>query len=193
MKNNFMLAAVFSLFVFAFSASAQEKATNFSGTWNLDVSKSKLGDRVPIESQTLTVTQTDKDIKVETVTKHAPPPADAPQGMEKGGGKMGGHGHRGGGMMGGDGTTTYNLDGKETKTEVSGPMGSMPVSLKAKIESGKLNLSRSSSFSGPMGDMTMTSKETWELSSDGNTLTVNAERSSPRGNETTTKIFTKKS
>ena len=191
MKKNFMLAACLSLFVFAFSVSAQEKATNFSGTWSLDVGKSKLSDRMPIDSQTLTVTQTDKDIKVETVTKHAPPPADAPQGMEKGGGKMGGHG-RMGGMMG-DGTTTYSLDGKETKTEVSGPMGTMPQTLKATLDAGKLKLSRTSNISTPMGETTITTKETWELSADGKTLTINVERNTLRGNETATKVFTKKS
>ena len=184
MKRNFVLAAC-ALFVFAITGVGQDKTANFSGTWTLDVSKSKLGDRNNIESQVLTVTQSDKDIKIETATKRLPPPADAPQGRR---------GRTGGGMMGGgDGTTTYSLDGKETKTEVSGPMGSMPVTLKAKFEGGKLNLTRTSSFSGPMGDVTMSSKETWELSADGKTLTVNSERSSPRGNESTTKIFTKKS
>jgi hypothetical protein len=44
-----------------------------------------------------------------------------------------------------------------------------------------------------MGDVTMTTKEKWELSSDGKTLTVETERSSPRGSESTTKIYTKKS
>jgi hypothetical protein len=202
MKKNFLFAAFLTLFTFALSAAAQDKAVSFSGTWTLDVSKSKLSDRMPIESQTLTVTQTDKDIKIETATKRPPPPADAPQGGQMGGqpgGQMGGHkpdGHMGGGRMGGgpmgDGTRTYTLDGKETTKGVEGPMGSMPEVTKAKIEGGKLKLSSSRSFSGPMGDVTMTSKETWELSADGNTLTVNAERSSPRGNETSTKVFTKK-
>lgn len=192
MKKSFIFAAFFSLCVFAFSASAQEKATNFSGTWALDVGKSKLSDRMPIESQTLTVTQSEKEIKIETVTKHAPPPADAPQGMDKGGSQMGGRGRMGVGIMGGDGTTTYSLDGKETKTEVSGPMGSAPVALKAKFEGGKLKLSRSSTFSGPMGEVTMSSNETWELSADGKTLTINVERTSRRGNETVTKVFTRK-
>lgn len=194
MKRNFVLAAIFSLFVFALAANAQDKSANFAGTWALDLSKSKLGDHNMIESQTLTVTQTDKDITIVTATKRPPPPTDAPQGMDKpAGGHMGGGRMGGGPMGGGDGTTTYTLDGKETKSEISGPMGSIPVSLKAKVESGKLKLSRSSTFNGPMGEVTMTSKETWELSSDGNTLTVNSERSGPRGSETSTKVFTKKS
>jgi len=192
MKMKSILAAVLSLFVFAFAVSAQDKVTNFSGTWTLDVSKSKLDDHARIESQTLTVTQTDKDLKVETVTKHAPPPADKQDGgkMGGGGGRMGGG--RMGGMMGGDGTTTYSLDGKETKTEISGPMGSMQVSLKAKFDGGKLKLTRNSTFSGPMGDVSISSKETWELSSNGSTLTVNSERTSPRGTNSSTMVHTKK-
>jgi hypothetical protein len=186
MKTNFVLASIFAALALTISAAAQDKVTNFSGTWTLDVSKSKLGDRNMIESQTLTVAQTDKDIKIETATKRTPPPADAPQGEGRGRGRMGG-------MMGGDMPVTYTLDGKETKTEMSGPMGSMPVSLKAKWDGGKLKLSRSSSFSGPMGDVTITSNETWDLSGDGKTLTVNVERSTPRGNESATKVFTKKS
>lgn len=206
MKKNFVLAAALTLFVFALSAMAQDKAANFSGTWTLDVSKSKLGDR-PIESQTLTVIQTDKDIKIETATKRPPPPTDAPQGDRPSAGSAGngtGGGHMGqmgggqgrggfGGPMSGDGTTTYSLDGKETKMDFSSPMGTMPLTLKAKFDGGKLKLSREMTISGPMGDRTMTSKETWELSADGNTLTVNVERSTPRGNETATKVFTKKS
>jgi hypothetical protein len=67
----------------------------------------------------------------------------------------------------------------------------VPVTLKATFDGGKLNLSRSSTFSGPMGEMTMTTKETWELSADGKTLTVTTERTTPRGTDTTTRVFTK--
>lgn len=176
----FALTAVLCLFTF--SAFAQ-KAPNFGGTWTLDVSKSKLGDRNNIESQVLTVTQTDKDIKIETATKRAAPPA---------GSGGGGGGFGGGGRMGGDVPATYTLDGKETKIDMAGPGGNtIPVTLKGKVDGGKLYLSRSSTFNGPNGEVTSTSKETWELSSDGKTLTVNAERTSPRGTDTTTKVFTK--
>ena len=136
MKNNFLLATVFSLFVLAVAASAQgsiasaatasqAKTANFAGTWTLDVTKSKLGDRNSIESQTLTVTQTEKDITVATATKRLPPPADAPQGGGTGGGRPGGG--MGGMMGGGDGTKTYTLDGKEVKSETQGPQGSIPL------------------------------------------------------------------
>lgn len=177
--TNFLITATLVVFGLVSSVCAQDKVTSFGGTWNLDVAKSKLGERNTIESQTMTVTQTDKDIKIETSTKRKAP--------SDGGGRPGG------GMMGGgDMPTTYALDGKETKTEVQGPMGAMPVTLKAKFDAGKLSLSRSSTFSGPMGEVTMTTKESWELSADGNTLTVNTTRTTMRGDETTTKVFAKK-
>jgi hypothetical protein len=44
-----------------------------------------------------------------------------------------------------------------------------------------------------MGDVTTTTKEKWELSADGKTLTVNVERSTPRGDESATKVFTRAS
>jgi hypothetical protein len=179
MKKNFVLAAILSLFVFAVSASAQ-KAASFSGTWTLDVSKSKLGDRNSIESQTLTVTQTDKSVSVATVTKRTPPPQGG------GGGGMGG-----GRMGGGDGTVTYALDGKETVVEMDSPMGKVPVKYVGKLEGGKLNLASSRTFTGPNGEVTSTTKESWSLSADGSTLTVDAESTSPRGTNTTQKVFTK--
>ncbi len=185
MKRNYFFAAIISLFVFGIAVSAQDKTANYAGTWTLDVSKSKLGERSMIEGQTLTVTQTDKEITIQTATKRTPPPADAQQGARMGG-------RMGGGMMGGgDGTTTYSLDGKDTKKEIDGRMGKIPVTLKAKTEGGKLHLTSSSTFTGPNGEVTTTTKEKWELSKDGKTLTVDTERSTPRGTESTTKVFMK--
>lgn len=185
MRKNFVLMAAITLMAFAISASAQ-KATDFSGTWSLDVSKSKLGDRNNIESQTMVVTQTAADIKIETTTKRTPPPADG-----NGGGAP--RGSRGmGGFGGGDGATTYTLDGKESKTEVDGQGGmKIPVTMKSSWDGAKLKLDRSMTFSGPMGEVTAGTKEVWELGSDGKTLTINTERTSPRGTESTTKVFTK--
>ncbi len=182
-KLLFLTAAVC---LFAVAAFAQDKKPNFSGTWSIDVSKSKLGDRNSIESQTLTVTQTDKDIKVATATKRIAPPAGAPTGGPPGG-RMGG-----GGMGGGDSTNTYTLDGKETTVEVESPMGKVPVKLTGKLDGGKLSLASSRTINSQMGEMTIINKETWSLSADGNTLTVDAESTSPRGTNTTQKVYTKK-
>lgn len=185
MKRNLLLVA--AVFAFAAAASAQGTSSaaavpNFGGSWTLDVGKSKLGDRNNIESQVVTATQTETTIKVETATKRTPPPAGAQGGPGRGPGMMGG---------GGDMPATYTL-GKETKTTQEGPMGSVPVTLNAKIDADKLHLTRSAAINGQMGEMTLTTKEVWELSSDGATLTINTERNTPRGTESTTRVFTKK-
>lgn len=184
-KLLFLTAAVFLLSLPAF---AQDNKASFSGTWKLEASKSKLDERARIESMTMTVTQTDKELKVETATKRLPPPADAPQGGP--GGRGGGMGR--GGFGGGDGTSVYSLDGKETTVQQESPMGSIPVKLKASKESdGSLKLSSSRTISGQMGEMTITTKEKWSLSSDGKTLTVERDQSTPRGTNSSTMVFVK--
>lgn len=182
-----MIVVAIVLCISAVSGLAQG-GTNFSGTWSLDTAKSKLDERARVESMTLTVSQTDKELKIETATKRLPPPADTPTGGMGRGGGLG----RGGGFGGGDGTTVYNLDGKETTVEVEGPMGKMPVKYKASIDGGKANLSSSRTFSGQMGEVSITTKETWSLSADGKTLTVEREQNSPRGTTATTLVFVKK-
>lgn len=177
MKRNLVLAAIFSLFLLAIAASAQ--TPDYSGTWTLDVKASKLGDRNNIESQTLTVKQTATDLTVTPATKRTPPP----DGAGGGAGRMGGGG--------GDRAITYVLDGKEVKSEVEGRMGKMPVTTTAKTDGGKISISTSSTFTTPNGEMTTSNKETWSLSSDGKTLTINGERTSPRGTDSTTRVFTK--
>lgn len=175
MKKNFVLAAAMCLLAMAVSVSAQ-KAADFSGKWALDVAKSKLGDRNNIESQTMTITQTATDVKIETATKRTAPPA-------------GGGGGRGGGM-GGDMPATYTL-GKETTTQQQMGQNTVPVTMGSKWDGSKLVLTRSSTFTGPNGEIKSTTKETWELGADGKTLTVNAERTGMQGTVSTTRVYTK--
>jgi hypothetical protein len=182
MKKVYFLAAVFCLFAGSAFAQGKVSTRDFSGVWTLDVAKSKLDVRARIESMTLTVAQTEKELKVTTETKRTPPPADAPQG---------GRG-MGRGFGGGDGTTVYALDGKETTTQRDTPMGAVPVKHTAMLDQGRVRISSSSNFSGPAGEVTMTTKETWSLSDDGKTLTVERESTSPRGTNSSTMVFTKK-
>jgi hypothetical protein len=185
MKKIAILLAVVCLFVA--NAAAQAKKTDFSGEWKLDVSKSKLGERSRVESMTMKVAQTDKELKVETSTKRAAPPegqGGAPGGQ---GGGMGRGGMRGG--FGGDGTVTYSLDGKETTTE--GAMGGKATLTASFEKDGKLKLTRNQSVEGQMGQMNIGSKEIWELSADGKTLTVKRDTESPRGAMSTEMVFTK--
>lgn len=188
MKKNFVFAAAVAVLGMAFTVSAQKAPADFSGKWNLDLAKSKLTDRekASIESQTITVTQTAADIKLETATKRVAPPAGAPAGGPPGGGG-------GGGMMGGGGAPAPQIFqlGKETTVEQTMGQNTVPVKMGSKWDGSKLVLSTSRTFSGPNGEMTSTTKETWELGADGKTLTVNREAVSPRGTDTTTKVFTK--
>lgn len=176
-----LFAAAFVMTAMAVSATAQT-APNMAGTWMLDVSKSKLA--MPVESMTMTVTQTEAELSVKTETKRAPQTGvEAPRGgMGRGGG---------GGMGAGDAAFTYSLDGKDKTTQSEGPMGPIPVTLKAKFEGGKLKLSQTRNFSSPMGAITMVTNETWEMGADGS-LTVTRESQTPRGNNTSTLVFTKK-
>lgn len=193
MKKNIVLTALVSLFLAVTAVSAQDKKADFSGVWELDAGKSKMGERMRVESITMNVSQTDKELKIESAVKRAAAPSEGEQRGGNGGGMR-----RGGGMgrgMGGDGTqnAVYSLDGKETKTEQTSPMGAVPVSLKAKWEKdGKLKLSSTRTMETPMGSMTMTVKETWSLSPDGKTLTIVREQETPRGSFSSEMVFTKK-
>jgi hypothetical protein len=187
MKMKIVLMAMFTLVLAVAAISAQDRTANFAGSWTLDASKSKLDERMRIESMTLNVTQTDKELKVETKTKRAPRPEGETGGSGQGRGGMGR-----GGFGGGDGTTVYSLDGKETKVEQETSMGKFPVTYKANLEKGgKLNLSSSRTISGQMGEMTITTKETWQLSEDGKVLTIKRETETPRGAQSSEMVFTK--
>lgn len=185
MKRNVIFVAIFAIAAFAVSASAQK--ADFSGTWNLDVSKSKPAEN-GIEAQTLIVGQTATEIKVDRSTKRAAPPADGAASIVPGSG--GGRGGRGGGMMGGggDGAMTYSLDGKAVETEQQGPMGAMKISTKAKLDGGHFEITRT--VATPMGDRVMTEK--WSLNADG-TLSIESTRPNREGGTDTISRTYKKS
>lgn len=168
-----MVAMVFALVV--------PKPTDFSGSWTLDMSKSKLpqaggggggggmGGGSPMTGQTLTVKQDEKTISIETKTE----------------GGMGG---------GGTQTVTFNLDGSETKTEMVRGEMKIPVTMKAKVnDNGSMELTRVTKFTGPDGnERVTTTKETWELSDAGKTLKVHRVSESPRGTSESDWVYTKK-
>jgi hypothetical protein len=181
MKRNFVLAAFIAVTALALSASAR-KVTDFSGKWNLDVSKSKLDERSRIESQVLTVTQTDKEIRVETATKRLP--ATEGTGPRRGEGR--------GNFGGGDVPAVYSLVSKETIVEENSPTGTkVPAKFAAKVDGPKLLLSQSRTFTNGMGEITVETKGTWELSENGKILTINREQTTPRGTVSTTMVYTK--
>ncbi len=197
-KLVFLLAAFCLLSIGAF---AQTKTPDYSGEWSLDKAKSTLTGRTAnLESMTMTVTQSDKELKVTTSAKRsastqstggAPPADGTPSAGGPPAGSGGGRGS-GGGMGMGDQTIAYSLDGKETSAEVQGGMGgTSTIKMTAKMDGGKLNLTNTRTFNTQMGEMKMTTKETWELQTDGS-LKVNRDTESPRGTESNVFVFTKK-
>jgi hypothetical protein len=158
--------------LFAFSAFAQ-KSADLSGKWNLDISKSDLGQQAAmIKSQTVTITQAGTSFKVATQTERNTPPDGA-------GGGGGGRGFGGGG-----GEQAYTLDGKEVSTDRQTPNGTMTTKTMASQTGNKVVIV--STFPGRDGT-DMKSTTTYELSSDGKTLTVT--RESTRG--TSKSVYTK--
>lgn len=205
MRKTTILTALFCLMLAASAVFAQDKtagqmkAVNFAGDWELDTAKSKLPERMRVESMTLNVVQTANELKAATTAKRSAPTEmkgtnnnNGGSMMSNGGGGMRGGGGMGRGMMDGTQTVTYNLDGKETKLETPGIPGAEAV-LKAEMEKdGKLKLSTSRTFNGSQGEMTMTTKETWELKDGGKTLKITRDTESPRGTQTSELYFTKK-
>jgi hypothetical protein len=174
MKKLFFAAAIVCLF--ALGAFAQ-KSADLSGKWNLDISKSDLGQQAAmIKSQTVTITQSGTSFKVSTQTERNAPPADSA------GGGGGGRGF-GGGMGGGAGEQSYTLDGKEVSTDRQTPNGTITTKTTASQSGNKVMIT--SVFPGPNGDIKSTT--TYELSADGKSLTVT--RESPRGS--TKSVYTK--
>ncbi len=181
MTKLFVLTAIMA----ALCVSALSQTTvDYSGKWALDVAASKLDERQRIESLIMTVTQTEKELKVATETKRAAPP----EGVAQAG--RGGNVGRGGGMglSSGDGTTVYSLDGKETSVDMESPAGPIPVKYQAKKDGAVLKLSQTRTINV---QMTFTTKEEWSLSQDGKTLTVNREMTTPRGTNSSTMVFKK--
>ena len=181
-------------------ASFAQKAANYSGTWKLDKERSKSEQRMALPDTTWTVTHSAKELRLISEVKRPEPqmmraPENAPPGMGNtpagGPPPMRPPGGRGLGL-GGDGTFAYPLDGKESIVEMEGPMGKMPVAYKGTAAAdGSLVLSNSRTFMGPSGEVKLVTKETWRLSADGKTLTVNRENTTPRGAQTSTLVFVK--
>lgn len=186
MKKNFILAAAVAVLAMAFSVSAQKAPADFSGKWNLDLAKSKLTDREKqtIESQTITVTQTATDIKIETDTKRIAPAGGAPAGGPPGGGRPGG----GGGM--GGGPQTFPL-GKEATSDQQMGQNTVPVTAGSKWDGSKLITNRSFTMNGPNGEFKSVTKQTFELGADGKSLTVTVESQGMQGATTSTRVYSK--
>ena len=175
MKQKIILIAIISLFLTT-AISAQTTKPNFSGDWELDVSKSTLPDTMSVESIALKVSQTEKDLKIESATK-----------ISK---------NNNAGMKGNvvKQTGIYSLEGKEMLTEVgSGMMAGKETRKASVMADGKLNLTLIRNFKDETGDVTTKINEIWELFDAGKTLKATRYIETPRRAMNAEMFFTKKS
>lgn len=180
MKRNFVITVAIALFALAISASAQ-KGPDYSGKWNLDVSKLSGQQAQMIKSEVVTITQSGNSFKISThVERNAP--ADGAPGAGRGGF---------GGGAGGD--QSFTLDGKEMSMDMPGPGGAtVPVKMSGKWDGSKIVTTSSRTFTNQAGEsMTSTTKTTYELGADGKTLTVTTERTGGRGPSSSSRVYTK--
>ncbi len=177
MKKIIVLAAMFCL-CFQATVAVFAATPDFAGNWELDVSKSKLPDTMQIESMTLIVVQTEKDLSIQSATKRV-----------RGG--VGNPARRGDGTQ----TVIYSLEGKEINAEIGSGVMAGKESRRASVTSdGKLSLTLMRSFNSETGGtITVKTNDTWELMDEGKTLKVIRYMETPRGATNAELYFTKKS
>lgn len=84
-------------------------------------------------------------------------------------------------------SSVYNLDGSESVNTT----GRGESKSKATWDGANLVITTESTFNGPNGAMTTTSKEVRSLSADGKTMTVTTTRTTPNGEMTTKRVYDK--
>jgi hypothetical protein len=180
MKRALTICGLFCALMIGVAAVSAQKGANFSGTWELDKSKSQLPQRQAdsIKSSTWVVTQDGNQITVEQKTEYA----------EGAGGGPGGGGGRGRGA-GMGGPLTVKLDGSETTTET----GRGKTVSKAKwLSAGALEITSVTSGEFNGNAFTRTSTEHFELADGGKTLKVLRKSEGRNGPQESTWVLTKK-
>lgn len=185
---------------------AAEAQANFSGTWVLD--KEKTSNLPPqLESYTMIVTQSDRELSVKTkIVGDLPPPGrpGGPPGARPEGGFPGAGARPAGPPGGGPGRgfgafgmgmphATYRLDGKETTLEMTERMpGTVALKAKWKNAGQVLDLTTTRYVTTPQGDdLTLTTKEQWELAEGGKLLKIRRTMETPMGARQSELVFKK--
>lgn len=173
MKKMFVLLAMFCL---CFQTIAVYAATpDFSGDWELDISRSTLPGAMQIESMTLKVRQTEKNLQFESLAKTSQK-ADAETKPKTGFLTQ---------------TASFNLENEATDSSGGGDAAA-PREKASVTADGRLNLIIVRNFQNEMGSFTMKTNEIWELLDAGETLKVTRYTESPRGATNAEMYFTKK-
>ena len=175
MKKITILAAIFCLCFQAISVSAA--TPDFSGYWELDASKSTFPEAGSIESITLKVLQTEKELKIESTIRARQDLLQAQQ--MSGGGKSE--------------IAIYSFENKETIVEVgTGKAARKEIRNAILAVDDKLSLTLIRIFKGENGNATVKINEIWELLDDGKVLKATRYAETPDGAATMVMYFRKK-
>lgn len=167
MKRNFVVGSAACL-VFALGLIAASAKANFSGTWNLDKSKSE-GLPPTLKDQVLVVTQTDDKLNIESKLT-----------MEQGDQNI---------------SDTYVLDGKPTDFTSKGPggmEGKGKRTAKWSADGNGIDVSEDITYDTPNGAVDVHITRKWVLSADGKTLTIDMDVNSPMGAQHIKRVLVKK-
>jgi hypothetical protein len=167
MKRFLISFSIFALLTGICAAAAAP--ANFAGTWVLDKAKSEPLPRMMqnIESLTWVVTQDDKHLTLETKAVAG--------GEERPAQK-----------------STYNLDGSATTVETGGRMPGKATLTAKWLDDGKiLELQSVRNVNMQGNDVTITTKEHWELAEGGKVLKVHRTSETPRGSQESKMVFTR--
>lgn len=197
MKKTQILTALFCLLITAGAAFAQQKdaaqakTVNFSGFWEYGADKAKTTDGKPGSVVVMKITQNANELKVERTTKRLPGAEMPIKGIETvNGGGM--NGARSMAVMDTTETSTYSLNGKETRIGTPGIPGADVLLTATMGKDGKLVISTTRAAAGQKGAAKAASKETWELIDGGKALKITRDASNSNELMPAEMIFIKK-
>jgi len=172
MKKKIIFLTLVSLFLAA-AVSAQTSRPNFSGEWQLDVGKSKLSDTMQIESMMLSVGQTEKDLRIGSLTKMS---KNSTRGASRSAAL----------------NAVYSLEGKEMLADIGGGIMGKETRRATMTTDGKLNLTVTRIFKNETRNVPMKTNEIWELLDDGETLKITRYMETASGATNAEMYFTRK-
>jgi len=143
-------------------AAAQGGQPNFSGTWTLDAAKSDFGPMPAPQSIVMVIDHKEPTIKV-VITQTGP-------------------------MGEVSNESTYTTDGKDNVNKMRSPQGDQDVKSTSKWNGKTLATARTVEAQG----MSIGIDDVWELSADGQVLTINRQLKTPQGDFSTTTVLKKK-
>ena len=180
MNKKLVLVVSICLLFLTFNVSAQVKKTDFSGVWKLDKSKSTMSEHNIIESVTLTIKQTEKQIIVKRDIKEQQLYNQEMEGaikLEVEGAEKG---------------EVCTFGGASTTRKISGSETEGTVKSKCSFDD-KSSLKFVNDTTVLIGgqELSMVANESWELSKDKKTLTISSNMKTLEGTMNSKQVFVK--